>query len=102
MKKQYLTISAAVLFALGSFTFVGCGGSESHHEEEHHEHMEGEHHHDEEMEEGHEHHEHMEEGEHMHAEGMGYRCPMKCEGDSIHTKQEPCSVCGMDLEEVKE
>ena len=32
---------------------------------------------------------------------VGYSCPMECEGDSIHPKQETCSVCEMDLEAVE-
>lgn len=31
----------------------------------------------------------------------GYYCPMKCEGDKVHSEPGSCSVCGMDLVEVK-
>jgi len=34
------------------------------------------------------------------AEAKVYACPMKCEGDHVHSEAGACSVCGMDLEEV--
>ncbi|MBL4592869.1 MAG: DUF3347 domain-containing protein [Flavobacteriales bacterium] len=43
MKKQILTLGAAILFTLGSATFIGCG-SDNHHDGDHHEHAEGEEH----------------------------------------------------------
>tara|TARA_R110001592_G_scaffold153736_1_gene382478 strand:+ start:2280 stop:2933 length:654 start_codon:yes stop_codon:yes gene_type:complete len=66
MKKQILTIGTAMLFIVGSATFIGCGNSENH-EDESHEHAEGEEH----VEEGHDHsdghaHEHAEEGGEHH------------------------------------
>jgi protein SCO1/2 len=30
-----------------------------------------------------------------------YQCPMKCEGEVTHQEQGRCSVCKMDLKEVK-
>lgn len=49
MKKKFLTVGTAILFVVGSATFIGCGNSESH------EHAEGEeHHHDEGGEHAHE------------------------------------------------
>lgn len=64
MKKQILTVGAAMLFIVGSAVFIGCGNSESH-EDESHEHAEGEEH----AEGGHDHgdghaHEHAEDGGH--------------------------------------
>ena len=66
MKKTVLTVGTAILFVVGSATFVGCGNSENH-EDESHEHAEGEEH----AEEGHDHsdghaHEHAEEGGEHH------------------------------------
>ena len=34
------------------------------------------------------------------AEAKVFACPMKCEGDHVHSEAGACSVCGMDLEEV--
>ncbi|MDF1674711.1 MAG: DUF3347 domain-containing protein [Vicingaceae bacterium] len=44
MKKQILTIGAAMLFIVGSVIFIGCGNSESHAEGEEHAEEGGEHH----------------------------------------------------------
>ncbi len=30
-----------------------------------------------------------------------YACPMKCEGDQVHDEPGQCSVCHMDMTEVK-
>lgn len=85
MKKQILTIGAAMLFTLGSATFIGCGNTENH-ESESHEHAEGE-----------EHHEEMK----MTEEHAQYQCPMKCEGDKMYDEAGSCPKCGMDLKEVE-
>ncbi len=85
MKRIVLTVGIAMLFVLGSATFIGCE-NENHHEN-HNEHAEGEEHH-EEMNE------HEEEGE----QAM-YQCPMKCEGDKTYKENVPCPKCGMDLVE---
>ena len=85
MKKTILTVGIAMLFVVGSATFIGCGNSETH-EGDAHEHAEGE-----------EHHEHA-ENEDEHAE---YQCPMKCEGDKTYDEIGECPVCGMDLVEVE-
>lgn len=66
MKKQILTVGTAMLFVVGSATFIGCGNSENH-EDESHEHAEGEEH----AEEGHDHsdghsHEHAVESDEHH------------------------------------
>lgn len=89
MKKQILTIGAAILFTLGSATFIGCG-TEEHHDGDHHEHVEGE-----------GHHEHAEEHEHAEGEHVHYQCPMKCEGDKMYEEEGSCPECGMDLKEVE-
>ncbi len=86
MKKQILTIGVAMLFTLGSATFIGCGNDE-HHDEEHHEHTEGEGHHEHEDE----HHEEVAE--------TAYFCPMKCEGEKTYEEEGSCPTCGMDLVE---
>ncbi len=100
MRKSILTIGTAMLFIVGSATFIGCGNDE-HHDGEHHQHNEDEEHH---KDMGHnediEHNEEMgmEEGEHEH---MQYQCPMKCEGDKMYEEEGDCPKCGMDLKEVE-
>lgn len=96
MKKQILTIGTAILFTLGSVTFIGCGNDE-HHDGDYHEHAEGENHH--EHAEGEENHEDMEMGDEEHAH---YQCPMKCEGDKTYDESGSCPKCGMDLTELDE
>ncbi|MBL1232484.1 MAG: heavy metal-binding domain-containing protein [Vicingaceae bacterium] len=95
MKRTVLTVGIAMLFAIGSATFIGCG-SEDHHDGDHHEHVEGEEHH-EDMGKHDENEMHEEEEEHAM-----YQCPMKCEGDKIYEKEGSCPKCGMDLKEVEE
>ncbi len=56
MKKQILTIGIAILFAIGSTTFISCGNQQNN-ESESHEHTESEEHH-EDMEHDHSSHEH--------------------------------------------
>tara|TARA_R110001592_G_scaffold234170_1_gene491802 strand:- start:3218 stop:3556 length:339 start_codon:yes stop_codon:yes gene_type:complete len=106
MKKTVLTIGIAMLFVVGSTTFISCGNSENQDSEAAHEHAEGEEHHDEmEMtEEGNqnEHHDDMEMSEEDHHEHhMLYECPMKCEGDKMYEEAGSCPKCGMDLKEVE-
>ena len=84
MKKTILTTGIAMLFVIGSATFIGCGNSENH-DADHHEHAEGD-----------DHHEHAEDS-HEHAK---YQCPMKCEGDKTFDEAGDCSVCGMELKEI--
>jgi len=82
MNKSILTFGVAVLFVLGSITFIGCGsGGEQHESTEKHEH-------------------HDNHDDHQHA--ATYQCPMKCEGDKTYEKAGKCPSCGMNLEEVKE
>lgn len=46
--------------------------------------------------------EHNHEGhEHSEMSSAKYACPMKCEGDKAYADKGKCSVCEMDLEEVK-
>lgn len=93
MKKTILTVGIAMLFVVGSATFIGCGNSENHEESESHEHAEGEEHHEEmEMND-----DHMDE----EAEHAKYQCPMKCEEDKMYDEAGSCPVCGMDLKEVE-
>jgi hypothetical protein len=80
MKKSVLTVGIAMLFVVGSATFIGCGNSENHEAESH------------------EHHEDME----MSEEQAQYQCPMKCEGDKTYPENVPCPKCGMDLKELEE
>ena len=88
MKKTVLTVGIAMLFVVGSATFIGCGNSENH-DGDTHEHAEGEHH------------EHAEGEEHHEAETVAYYCPMKCEGDKTYEEAGSCPECGMDLVEVE-
>ncbi|PCJ23019.1 MAG: hypothetical protein COA97_12495 [Flavobacteriales bacterium] len=78
MKKSILTVGIAMLFIVGSATFIGCGNSENH-ESDSHEHAEGE--------------------EHAHEEiaETTYYCPMKCEGEKTYAEEGSCPECGMDL-----
>ena len=86
MKKSILTAATAVLFVIGSVTFIGCGNSESH-DNDHHEHVEGEeHNHDDNVETN------------VDAE---YQCPMKCEDEKVYDEAVQCPVCGMDTKEVE-
>ena len=71
MKKNILKLT--LVLAISSFTLISCGGNEA-----------------SESHEGHE-----------HVAGKEYSCPMGCEGDKVHAEPGSCSVCGMDLEEVK-
>lgn len=80
MKKQILTLGAAMLFTLGSATFIGCGNDE-HNESAEHEHAEGEEHNHEETEEI----------------AGAYYCPMKCEGEKTYVEAGTCPTCKMDL-----
>ena len=98
MKKQILTIGAAMLFTLGSATFIGCGNDE-HHDGDHHEHAEGENHY--EHAEGEEHHEEAVDHDGIESTDDHYRyqCPMKCEGDKMYEEEGSCPECGMDLKE---
>jgi uncharacterized protein DUF3347 len=59
MKKTVLTVGIAMLFVIGSATFISCGNSKNHEESESHEHAE---------DEGHQHAE-GEAHEHEHADG---------------------------------
>ncbi|MCB0409326.1 MAG: hypothetical protein KDD29_03850 [Flavobacteriales bacterium] len=93
MKKQVLTLGTALLFVLGSATFIGCENAENHEDEQHMEHMDGEHH-----EDMGEHHDEEMHGEEQHAM---YQCPMKCEGDKMYEEPGQCPKCGMDLKEVE-
>ena len=78
MKKQIVTIGAAMLFVVGSVTFIGCGNSEDGEHTENHEHAEGE--------------------EHEEVAETAYYCPMKCEGEKTYADENtPCPTCGMDL-----
>jgi len=79
MKKQILMLGAAMLFAMGSATFVGCGGTE-------------------ENKDNHENHEHADGSEHVHAT---FACPMDCEDGKTYEEAGSCSVCGMDLTEAE-
>ncbi len=72
MKKQVITFATAVLFALGSTTFVGCGESPEHEAESHEQH------------------------EHAH-----FYCSMDCEEGKEYEEAGSCPVCGMDLVEVE-
>ena len=94
MKRTVLTVGLAMLFAIGSTTFIGCD-SEDHHDGDHHEHAEGMEH-NEDMETSDENTEEA-EGEH----GM-FQCPMKCEGDKMYEEAGSCPKCGMDLQEIEE
>jgi len=108
MKKIVLTVGIAMLFVVGSATFIGCGNTENH--DDAHEHAEGEGH-----DEGE--HEHAEGEEHDHAEGEMenhdemeagaeehaiYQCPMKCEGDKTYEEAGECPKCGMDIALLEE
>lgn len=87
MKKTVLTVGIAMLFVVGSATFIGCGNSDNH--DDAHEHTEGEGHH---------------EGMDMSEENMEYaqyQCPMKCEGDKTYEEAGECPKCGMELKEVE-
>jgi ABC-type Zn2+ transport system substrate-binding protein/surface adhesin len=88
MKKTVLTVGIAMLFIVGSATFIGCGNDENH-EGDHHEHAEGEEHEHEAME--------MNTEEHSH-----FQCSMKCEGDKTYEEDGDCPVCGMELVELDE
>ena len=84
MKKSFLTFGTAILFAIGSATFTGCGsGGERQENGEHHEHAEGE---------DHEHH----DAEHAH-----YICPMNCEEGKTYEEPGKCPECEMDLVEAE-
>ena len=86
-KSLYLTVTAAILIALGSIALTGCGNSTEHH----HEAVEAEHN-------------HGDMDEHQHENGdlavAHYQCPMKCEGDKTYNEQGNCPVCKMELKEV--
>lgn len=84
MKKQVLTVSIAIFFALGSATFIGCGTSENNVEET--ENVEG----TESAE--HEGHDHSEE------KLTGFQCGMDCEDGKVYDEEGECPICGMDLE----
>ena len=73
MNKAILTLGTAILFAIGSSTFIGCGGGEGHDENE----------------ETHEHH-----------DVAAYQCPMQCEGDKTYEEAGKCPECQMDLVKV--
>ena len=79
MKKQILTAGIAMLFILGSATFIGCGNTEQSHD-------------DSEM---------TEEHAHEEVEETAYYCPMKCEGNKTYAEKGSCPTCGMDLVEVE-
>ena len=91
MKGKIILLGAAVLFAIGSLTFIGCGNAGDHSEEdghdnaglnEEHEHAEGE-----------EHNGSAEENRHV------FVCPMHPEITGV--EGDHCSECGMDLEKVE-
>lgn len=79
MKKTFITIGTALLFTLGSATFVACGEAAETHEHER---------------EGHDH-----DGD-EHA--TDYQCPMQCEGDKTYAEAGKCPKCKMDLEALAE
>jgi len=85
MKKTVLTVATAVLFVMGSATFISCGNTESH-DTDHHEHAEGE--------------EHSHDDVEASAEAQ-YQCPMKCEEEKTYDEAVQCPVCGMDTKEVE-
>ena len=92
IKSLYLTVIAAILFAAGSITFIGCGNNSNNKSTEHqHEATEAGHQHD--MDDGHEH-------EHGDMAEAGYQCPMKCEGDKTYAEAGNCPVCKMELKKV--
>ncbi|MBL4625064.1 MAG: hypothetical protein JKY42_07990 [Flavobacteriales bacterium] len=81
MKRSILKL--AVVFAIGSFTLVSCGGDKKVEVQE-------------EQVNGEETHEHdTATKEHKH-----YQCPMKCEDDKLYEEEGKCPVCGMDIKEV--
>ena len=89
-KTIYLTAIMAMIFAVGSITFTGCGNASNTKSNEHqHEATEAEHQHD--MDDGHDH------GDIAEA---NYQCPMKCEGDKTYSKEGNCPVCKMELKKV--
>ena len=75
MKKKITSIIVAILFSLGSLTFVGCGGEEGHNHESHE----------------------IDAEDHVH-----YQCPMDCEEGKTYEEPGSCPVCGMDLAEMKQ
>ena len=75
MKKQTLTIGAAILFAIGSTTFISCGNS---HEQ------------NESIEQ-----EAAETNEETETAAQVYSCPMHPEITGV--QGDTCSICGMDL-----
>jgi len=81
-KRTYLTIIAAIVFAVGSIALNGCDNASSH-KNHNHEATEEVHNHDSEMAEAH------------------YQCPMKCEGDKKYDEAGNCPVCKMELKEVE-
>ena len=88
MKKNYLTLLIAGVFAALSFSIVSCGDS---HESDATETSSSEGVTSED--------DYSDDGE-QHA--SLYACPMQCEGDVTHAEAGVCSVCGMDLEEVSD
>jgi transcription initiation factor IIE alpha subunit len=100
MKKTVLTVGIAMLFVVGSATFIGCGNAENH-DGDAHEHAEGEEHEDMDMSETEHAEDEMENHEEMASSGS-YYCTMKCEGDKTYDEAGECPKCGMDLTEVEE
>ena len=82
MYKKLLSISATLLFVLGSLTFNSCGGSEKSNDTEiTHEHQ-------------------PEEGDDAHQHASVYQCPMQCEDEKTYSEPGNCPKCNMALEEV--